>query len=167
MIPGFPHNIRIRLIQLKMVFCSVLMLLCLCSVTSGCIFLIGPMLLLYYEESLVSSNLNSKLLWFHCAHLNLYSYFRCLYLKLYIIKYTNKCVQIKNIPSSNVLQKSLPMQSAKLLRKFVLPRQTKLLKVKEKILHNLHSGIPHRFLKNKISNIPFIYETNKIFSNNL
>ena len=92
-------------------------------------------------------------------------YFRCLDLKLHTVKYTNKCVQIKNIPSSNVLQKSFPMQSAKLLRKFVLPRQTKLLKVKEKILHNLHSGIPHRFLKNKISNIPFIYQqkTNKHF----
>ena len=92
-------------------------------------------------------------------------YFRCLDFKLYTLKYTNKCVQIKNIPSSNVLQKSFPMQSAKLLRKFVLPRQTKLLKVKEKILHNLHSGIPHRFLKNKISNIPFIYQqkTNKLF----
>ena len=103
---------------------------------------------------------------FGLPSLNTWAYFRCLHLKLYSIKYTNKCVQIKNIPSSNVLQKSFPMQSAKLLRKFVLPRQTKLLKVKEKNrLHNLHSGIPHRFLKNKISNIPFIYKqkTNKQF----
>ena len=30
--------------------------------------LMGPILFLYYEESLVSSNLNSKLLRFHCAH---------------------------------------------------------------------------------------------------
>jgi hypothetical protein len=29
---------------------------------------IGPILFLYYEESLVSSNLNSKQLWFHGAH---------------------------------------------------------------------------------------------------
>ena len=34
-------------------------------------FLIGPILLLYYEESLVSSSLNSKLLRFHCAHPNI------------------------------------------------------------------------------------------------
>jgi hypothetical protein len=33
--------------------------------------LIGLILFLYYEESLVSSNLNSKLLRFHCAHPNL------------------------------------------------------------------------------------------------
>ena len=31
-------------------------------------YLIRPILFLYYEESLVSSNLNSKLLRFHCAH---------------------------------------------------------------------------------------------------
>ena len=30
----------------------------------------GPILFLYYEESLVSSNLNSKLFWFHSAHPN-------------------------------------------------------------------------------------------------
>ena len=35
-------------------------------------FLIGPILFLYYEESLVSSNLNSKLLRFHCAHPNVH-----------------------------------------------------------------------------------------------
>ena len=34
--------------------------------------LIGPILFLYYEENLVSSNLNSKLLTFHCAHPNLH-----------------------------------------------------------------------------------------------
>ena len=32
--------------------------------------LIGPILFLYYEESLVSSNLNSNLFMFHCAHPN-------------------------------------------------------------------------------------------------
>ena len=31
---------------------------------------IGPILFLYYEESLVSSNFNSTLLKFHCAHPN-------------------------------------------------------------------------------------------------
>ena len=30
-------------------------------------FLIGPILFLYYEESLVSSNLNSNLFRFHCV----------------------------------------------------------------------------------------------------
>ena len=34
---------------------------------------IGPILLLYYEESLVSSNLNSKLFWFHCVRPNIYA----------------------------------------------------------------------------------------------
>ena len=33
--------------------------------------LIGPILFLYYEESLVSSNLNSKLHRFHYAHPNI------------------------------------------------------------------------------------------------
>ena len=33
---------------------------------------IRPILFIYYEESLVSSNLNSKLLRFHCAHPNLH-----------------------------------------------------------------------------------------------
>ena len=34
--------------------------------------IIRPILFLYYEESLASSNLNSKLLRFHCAHPNIY-----------------------------------------------------------------------------------------------
>ena len=34
---------------------------------------IGPILFLYYEENLVSSNLNSKLLRFHCAHPNVHT----------------------------------------------------------------------------------------------
>ena len=80
--PDFPHNIRIRLAQLKF-FCCVLTLLYLCPVaclsfeklnwdsqqgrdlaTSGGNkkISIGPILFLYYEESLVSSNLNLNLL---------------------------------------------------------------------------------------------------------
>ena len=35
--------------------------------------LIGPILFLYYEECLASSNLNSKLLRFHFAHPNIYT----------------------------------------------------------------------------------------------
>ena len=35
---------------------------------------IGPILFLYYEESLLSSNLNSNLLRFHCAHPNVPMY---------------------------------------------------------------------------------------------
>ena len=34
--------------------------------------LIGPIVSLYYEESLVSSNLNSNLPRFHCAHPNVH-----------------------------------------------------------------------------------------------
>ena len=90
MIPDFPHNIRIRLAQL-ILFCIVLMLLCLCPV--GCLSLaetanraeteqhqdatkkslIGPILFLHYEESLASSNLNFKLLRVNCAHPNAYA----------------------------------------------------------------------------------------------
>ena len=36
----------------------------------------GPILFLYYEESLVSSNLNSNLLMFHCAHPNIHTMFK-------------------------------------------------------------------------------------------
>ena len=35
---------------------------------------IGPILFLYYKESLVSSNLNSKQLRFHCVRPNVYGY---------------------------------------------------------------------------------------------
>ena len=51
--------------------CCVLMLLCLCPV--GCLswtqqkINIRPILFLYYEERMVSSNLNSKLFRFHCV----------------------------------------------------------------------------------------------------
>ena len=75
MIPDFPHNIscwlsqfsfsklrqptgqrqsKVRMQQKKII--------------------IGPILFLYCEESLVSSNLNSNLLRFHCAHPNLHTY---------------------------------------------------------------------------------------------
>ena len=92
MIPDFPHNKGIRLGRL-IFFCSVLTLLCLCPVgcftseklncdsqqgidkaTSECIlfFLIWLILFYtYYEEILVSSNLNSNLLRFRCAHPNI------------------------------------------------------------------------------------------------
>ena len=37
---------------------------------------IGPILFLYYEECLVSSNLNSNLLRLHCAHPNVHTMFK-------------------------------------------------------------------------------------------
>ena len=82
MIPDFPHNIKIRLAKLKLFFCFILTLLCLCPV--GCLsnvrtkqnkILIGPILSLYYEESLVSSNLNSKQLRFHGVRPNVLTNF--------------------------------------------------------------------------------------------
>ena len=51
MIPDFPHTIEIRL-------------------GPSIFFSMGTMLFLYYEESLVSSILNSKLFRFHSAHPN-------------------------------------------------------------------------------------------------
>ena len=36
------------------------------------LFLMGPIVFLYYKESLVSSNLNSNLIKFHCAHPTVY-----------------------------------------------------------------------------------------------
>ena len=58
--PDFPHNMKIRLVRLNFVVVSWL-----CKVrTQQKKMLMGPILFLYYEESLVSSNLNSKLLWF-------------------------------------------------------------------------------------------------------
>ena len=71
--------------------CCILTLLCLCPVgflslaetanrteteqhqDAAFFFSIKPILFLYYEESLVSLNLNSKLLRFHCAHPNRYT----------------------------------------------------------------------------------------------
>ena len=42
-------------------------------------FSIGPILFLYYEESLVSSNLDSKQLRFHGAHPTLHTIFQCMH----------------------------------------------------------------------------------------
>ena len=73
--PDFPHNTRIRMAKLKIFFVAS----SLADSQQGRdratsernkFFLIGPILFLYYEESLVSSNLNSDLLRFHCAHPN-------------------------------------------------------------------------------------------------
>ena len=43
--------------------------------------IIGLILFLYYDESLVSSNLNSKQLRFYCAHPNVYSVYYTLYIR--------------------------------------------------------------------------------------
>ena len=69
MIPDFPYIIKIRLAPLK------LFLLRPDFAKSGRNKnnLMGPILFLYYEESLVSSNLNSKLLWFHSVRPNVHS----------------------------------------------------------------------------------------------
>ena len=44
---------------------------------SNIFFSIRPILFLYYEKSLVSSNLNSKLFSFHCVRPYLHTYFKC------------------------------------------------------------------------------------------
>jgi hypothetical protein len=93
-IPDFPHNIRIRLAQLNFLLFHpdvAKSLPCWLSQfrkarlrqptgqrlsnirTQQKIFSIGQILFLYYEESLVSSNFNSNLLRFHCAHPNEYT----------------------------------------------------------------------------------------------
>ena len=89
MIPDFPHIIRIRLARLKK-NCCILTLLCLCPV--GCLssgqrhsnvrtqqnkISIRPILFSYHEESLVSSNFNSKLFRFHCVRPNIHISFSC------------------------------------------------------------------------------------------
>jgi hypothetical protein len=76
MIPDFPHSIKIRLAPLH---CFLLRpetanraeTLHRQDATKN--FLVGPILFLYYEESLVSSNLNSKLLWFHSVRPNVHA----------------------------------------------------------------------------------------------
>ena len=65
MTPDIPHNIRIRLAQSKKNF--VVSWRCKIRMQQNN-FSMGPILFLYYEESLVSSNLNSKLFRFHSAH---------------------------------------------------------------------------------------------------
>ena len=74
MIPDFPHNIRVRLAQLKLKaklrqptgqrLSNIR--------TQQTKISIGPILFLYHEESLVSSHLNSKQLRFHGAHPSLH-----------------------------------------------------------------------------------------------
>ena len=85
MIPDIPHNIRIRLARLKKEFhpdvaLSQFRKAKLRQATGQRQsnvrkqqkkISIGPILFLCYEESLVSSNLNSKLLRFHCVRPNL------------------------------------------------------------------------------------------------
>ena len=76
-IPHFPHNIRIRLAQLKFFLLHpdvALSLTCWLSQFRKAKLSqrksIGPILFSYYEESLLSSNLNSKLFRFHCVRHN-------------------------------------------------------------------------------------------------
>ena len=75
MIPEFPCNIRIRLARFKF-FCCFSKLRQPTGQRQSNIrtqqknYLIGPILFLYYEESLVSSNLNLKLFRFHCVRPN-------------------------------------------------------------------------------------------------
>ena len=80
-IPYIPHNIRIRLAWLKFYFVVSW------DSQQGRYFAkternkknsIGPILFLYYEESLESSNLNSKQLRFHGTHPNVHSIHFCL-----------------------------------------------------------------------------------------
>ena len=103
MIPDFPHNIRIRLAQLKF-FCCPLTLLKLCPV--GCLSLAfqnwdsqqGRDLATSgrnrqkFEESLVSSNLNSKQLRFHGAHPNVHTY-------MYLHKLVQRHVLLHILPN--------------------------------------------------------------------
>ena len=65
MIPDFPHNIFSKLRQPTGQRLSNVR-------TQQTKISIGPILFLYYEESLVSSNLNSKQLRFHGAHPNVH-----------------------------------------------------------------------------------------------
>ena len=109
MMPDFPHNIRIRLAQLNFFLFRpdvAKSLPCWLSqfsfsklrqpqgrdkATSGCniFFLIGPILFLYYKESLVSSILNSKLFMVHYVRPNLRSY--CL---IYILWFTHSKLKV-------------------------------------------------------------------------
>ena len=94
MIPDFPHNIRIRLAWLNFFLLRPDLAKSLPCWLSQFSFSklrqptgqrlsnvrtqqkknsIKPILFLYYEESLVSSNLNSKLLRFHCSHPNVHT----------------------------------------------------------------------------------------------
>ena len=63
MIPDLPYKDKIG--PIKIFLCCILTLQCLCPV--GCLSLAD------YEESLVSSNLNSKLLWYYSVRPNLHT----------------------------------------------------------------------------------------------
>ena len=80
MIPDFPHSMKIRLTPLKTFLLRpdvAKSLLCwLSQLNTTKKNLMGPILFLYYEERLVSSNLNSKQLRFHGAHPNIHMYSR-------------------------------------------------------------------------------------------
>ena len=67
MIPDFPHIIKVRLAPLKIFFVVPDFAK---SGHNNKKNSMGPFLFLYYEESLVSSNLNSKVLWFHSVRPN-------------------------------------------------------------------------------------------------
>ena len=80
MIPDFPHNISMYLYKIGPIKKNFVAETANRAETEQCqeaTKIIGPILFLYYEESLVSSNLNSsKLLRFHCAHPNTHIYFK-------------------------------------------------------------------------------------------
>ena len=67
MIPYFPYMLKIRLVQLNFFF----MLHPDFAKSLHTKKIMGPILCSYYDESLVSSNLNSKLLWFHSVRPNI------------------------------------------------------------------------------------------------
>ena len=72
--PDFPHNIRIRLAGLKfhfVAYCGSAKLRQI-NIRTQQNKSIWPTLFLNYEESLVSSNLNSKLFRFHCVRPSLH-----------------------------------------------------------------------------------------------
>jgi hypothetical protein len=62
-------------------------------------FSIEPILFLYYEESLVSSNLNSKQLRFHCAHPNQLSHL-VFFLQVFSSFQNNEIVQKQKVNKS-------------------------------------------------------------------
>ena len=67
MTPDFPHNIRIRKAKMRQPTRQRLSSVRMQQKK------INLILFLYYEESLMSSNLNSNLLRFHCAHPNVHT----------------------------------------------------------------------------------------------
>ena len=65
--PGFPHNIEIRFAPSKKIFVAA------CQDATKYFFNWSNLIFVHYEESLLSSNLNSKLFRFHIAHPNLHT----------------------------------------------------------------------------------------------